>query len=895
MLQGAYADALLPLQQLMDMLGDSRSQAVVSAMEAVYFDLPLCHFFVGQFPEAKKGFEAYLGRYKRGMKRKDSYVYRADALRFMGKFKEAIEAYENVMRQYSFDNDMFADLYSAIARCHLAQDDWAAAVEPLKTVYRKSPDPLRRNWAATLLTTAYLKEGDLDKIYALAPFILQRDSFASRSVSFNLAALETADNLFSEEYHRDALWVYRLVYPYNTVFAHGQAYLERLLQDAERIRKISTHPRRLMRLQERIGELEAEIEAMKSVEDYDLDLFYRISMGYLELTRYREAREIFLYLHETAEPDVAEESLFLAFRCSTFIRPWDRAFELGKQYMEAYPSGQFFDMLTLAMGQMYARLQDWPNVITHLSLTLDMSPRHESAAECMFLIGYASFMEEAFQDAIDWLVRMNEQYPGNPQEGEAVYWTGMAYLFDRRYEEGAGQFDTLLARFPDHPYEVDASFRRAVCDYGTALYEDADERLAAFVTAHPTNNLTAEAEMMRGDIAGALGRPTEAVAFYRRAMLHDGFNIEYYNHCAFQAGRILSDGEEFDAVRSHFRSYIKRNRKGSNIPLAVYWVGIALWRSGEEAGALRYYRQAVERYGGRPEAIGIDMIMDEWVGRLRKSPEDRAKQAWKELHASYGDAVSKKNDTLALRFGRMLLYNPWIKPSTRQDILRRLRSETYLAAASPAVLQAMMDRAQQEERNDFAFRVANYIIDTFTETDYALDARMTLARHFVAQADAEGGPSKKRERFEEAIKHLEVVKEVYATSTEAATALLMLGSIRSSLREYGAADENYKAVLGVRGWRNLWPEALYGRGECARARKQHEAASAYYERIYVLYGHHSQWVARAYLRRAQSLIDLFQPAKAREVLTEMLANKDLADLPETQEARDLMKKVSTQI
>jgi len=895
MRSGAYADALLPLQQLMDMLGDSRSPGIVTAMETVYFNLPLCHFFVGQFPDAKKGFEAYLAKYKRGRKRRDAHVYRADSLRFMGKFKEALKAYEALFRLHSFDNDMLADLYSSIARCHLAQDDWTAAMKPLRIVYRKAPDFLRRNWAATLLTTAFLKEGDLDKIYALVPFLLQPDSVASRSVSFNLAALEAADNLFAEEYYRDALWVYRLVYPHDQVAASGEAYLEKLNVEADRMRKVGTDPRRLMRLQESIGELEAEMEAMKEVEDYDLDLFYRIAMGYMELMRYREAREIFLHLHDKAEPDVAEESLFLAFRCSTFVRPWTRAFELGEQYIEEYPSGVFFDVLTLAMGQMYARLQDWPTVISHLTRTLDMSPRHEAAAECMFLIGYASFMEEKFKDAIDWLVRMNTKYPGNPLEDEATYWTGMAYLFDRQYEQGAAQFDAVLERYPESGYRIDASFRRAVCDYGMAGYEDADVRLAAFVAANPTNTLTGEAIMMRGDIAGTLGRPDEAVDFYQAAMPHGALNIEFYNHCAFQAGRILSDTDRLVDMRAHFRTYIKRNREGSNIPLAVYWVGVALWRSGEEAGALRYYRSAIERYGSRRNAVGIDMILDEWVGRIRQSPQERAEQAWKELRKSYETAVAAGDETLALRFGRVLLYNPRIVESSRQRILGKLRSEDSLEVASPAVLQTMLEMAKGDGNTNFATRVAGHIIETFTETDYALDARMTLALYAVDRARASGNRSEQGKLRAEAVKHLEVISEVYASSAEAGSALLMLGHIHREGRKYREADTCFKEVLGVRGWRNLWPEALYGRGECARGLKQHEQASAYYERIYVMYGHHAQWVARAYLRRAQILKTLFQPAKAREVLTEMLGNNDLAALPETLEARELMKELTEQM
>jgi len=895
MAMGDYMAAIPPLQELIALLGESKTPDVVNSMDMVYYNLALCQFFAGQHDQALSDFDTYLSKYKRGMKRKDALIYRADSLRYKERLKEAIQAYEGVMREYNLDYDMLTDIYGSIARCHLADGNWTAAMEPLKIVYLKAPDFLRRNWAATLLTTAFLKERNLDRIYAMVPFLLQRDSLASRSVAFNLAALEAADDLFAEEYYRDALWIYRLVYPYDTVAVYGEAYLERLKTQADRLRELPTDPRALMRLQENIGELEAELAALNEIDNYDEGLSYRIAMGYMEMMRYREGRELFLHLHRTGGDDVAEEALFLAFRCSSFIRPWDRAFEIGNMYMEKYPAGEFFDLLTLAMGQMYARLQDWPAVIAHLTRTLEISPAHTAAAECMFLLGYASFMEEKFADAINWLTRVNTEFPGNAVEEEVTYWLGMARLFDGDYENASVQFDNVVKRFPDCPYVADARFRRAVCDYGLSLYDESDERLTAFIASYPTNQLVGEAVMMRGDIAGAQGRGDEAVELYRRAMTHEGLNIEFYNHCAFQAGRILADDEAYPKLATHFREYIERNVEGSNIPLAIYWIGIALWNTGEEDGALRYYRQAVERFGTERAATSIDIILDEWIGRIKRSPKERAQQAWQEMYRSMEQAVSDNKPTLALRFKRVVLFDPNLTPSVRQRILQDFASEKTADAASAAVLQTMLDMAVKDGRDDFARNLADRIIADFTETDYALDARMTLARHEMAMARKAENAAAAAGHYREAVKHLDVIREVFAASSEAGTALLLLGEIHRGARKFDLADECYKSVLGVKGWRNMWPEALYGRGECAFDQRQYEQASAYYERIYVLYGHHKDWVAKAYLRRAECLKRLYQLGKAREVLAEMLANADLASLPETAEARKMMQEMGDQI
>ncbi|MBN1556572.1 MAG: tetratricopeptide repeat protein [Lentisphaerae bacterium] len=888
---GDYMGAVPDLRQLVDMLGDSTTDRTVAVMEGVYFKLGVAHFFSGQFAESEAVFDAYLRKYRNGRYAAKAALYSADALRFRGRLRDAAAAYQAALKRYAFNRLLECDVYAGLARCRLAADDWAAAVEPLQAVYRLAPDLMRRNWAATLLTTAYLKRMELEKIYPLVPYLLRPDSFASRSVAYNVAALEAGDLLYADDLYRDALWIYRLVYPHDVLTGRSREYLARLESLADRLKRSAGDPRRLMRVQESIGELEAELEALNAIDNYDIELQTRIARSYMELRRYREGRELFLYLYEAAPAAVAEESLYLAFVCSTQIEPLDEAFEIGNRYMEAYPAGAFFDPLTLTMGQLYARLEAWPALIEHLTRTLDIAPRHESGAECLLLLGYAHFMEEQFADAAHRLRTLLTAYPGSDLAGEAHYWLGMALLFDERYEDAAGAFDTVLAQYPESRYAESAAFRRAVCDYGESRFEAADRRLAAFLEARPGSRVAGEALMMRGDIAGALGRLDPATAFYRQAMDDPNLNIELYNHSAFQCGRILYETGQYDALRRHFAAYLKQRREGANIPQAVYWIGAALWNSGEQAGALRYYSAAVAKYGGDRGALGIDMILDEWVGRTRSAEPAAAAAAWAELRERLEAAKRRDDRVQILRLKRVMLYDPDRSEAARARLTDELLREDNLPYAGPAVLETMLDRALARGREDFAATVAAYTLETFPETDTALEARMLLGRRAAAGAEAASDHAERQALYDAAIAHLETVRSVHATRPEAAEALMLLGDVYRRLRRFDEADARYRAVLGVRAWRTHWPAALYGRGECARERGNPLEAAAYYERIYLLYGHYTAWAARAYLRRAECLRALYQNAKAREVLQEMLADRELAALPEADHARALLKEL----
>jgi TolA-binding protein len=500
-------------------------------------------------------------------------------------------------------------------------------------------------------------------------------------------------------------------------------------------------------------------------------------------------------------------------------------------------------------------------------------------------------MEELFGQAIDYLARIINQFPENELVPAATYWTAMANLFGGKYEEAAPWFDRVLKDFPACIYLEDSAFRRAVCDYGLSRFEDSDRRLATFIAAYPKSLLMSEAIMMRADIAGSLGKLDDAVRQYKQAMSVPGLNIEFYNHCVFQAGRILSDNEDHQGMISLYRQYIDANREGANIPLAVYWIGVALWNQGEQQGAMEYYRGAVEKYGKDPATIGIDMILDELVARARSAPPEQGKKAWAEITESLSRAMRENDRVMELRLRRVMLYHPNIQPAEKERVIDGLLTEENIPKASPAVLETMLDHSRERKSEELMVKVADYIIANHTETDYALDARMILADLAMSRAKAADETEKRNQYYAEATKHLDVIRAVFATSGEAAQALMLLAQIYFEQQKYDKADECYKQVLGVKDWKNFWPEALYGRGECAVAQKQYEVASSYYERIYVMYGHYKKWAAKGYLRRADCLRRLYQTDKAAEVLQEMLADKELSAMPEGAQARDMLARL----
>ena len=261
-------------------------------------------------------------------------------------------------------------------------------------------------------------------------------------------------------------------------------------------------------------------------------------------------------------------------------------------------------------------------------------------------------------------------------------------------------------------------------------------------------------------------------------------------------------------------------------------------------------------------------------------------EAWKKAMKD-GDKVA------TLRYQRVLVYRPSNSPTVKSKLLTGLLKTENVEYASPSVIETMLDEARARKRTAFAVYIANAIVKDFTETDIAIDARLFLAQNAYEESLKVKG-MESRTLQAEAIEHLNIIREVFATSGAAAEALLLLGKIYSDQVKYDDADECFKSVLGVKSWRKLWPEALYNRGLCAEARGDRLKATAFYERIYVMYGNYREWAAKAYLRRAECLRKLHMADKARETLDEMLSLDDMKKLPEYAEAGKLREQMGGQ-
>ena len=285
---------------------------------------------------------------------------------------------------------------------------------------------------------------------------------------------------------------------------------------------------------------------------------------------------------------------------------------------------------------------------------------------------------------------------------------------------------------------------------------------------------------------------------------------------------------------------------------------------------------AIVDFGNRPDQIGVDMILRDVIAEQKDLRGSEVYQGFMQrLYREMADAHETGKRTLTLRL-TTLFAETQPEGTNRRKLHTILLREQDLDRAGPLTLLVIGREAGV--RNEPATRRAAYetLLKNFGASDFTLDALWALAQHaWSVQA------------YDEVNLQVVQILERYPTVPVAGEAQKLRADVFRMQGRPAEAIAAYTVLLGVRDWRGpLFPEALYWIGKCHLEQGNLKEAFAYFQRVYVLYGAHTTWVAKAYLQSAYCLDHLGRRSEAIATLQEMLGTPSLAERPECVEARE---------
>jgi TolA-binding protein len=121
------------------------------------------------------------------------------------------------------------------------------------------------------------------------------------------------------------------------------------------------------------------------------------------------------------------------------------------------------------------------------------------------------------------------------------------------------------------------------------------------------------------------------------------------------------------------------------------------------------------------------------------------------------------------------------------------------------------------------------------------------------------------------------------------------GKTLLALNRLDEAKKVFEQVASVREWRGeSTAYSVYSLGEIEAKRGRWAEANAYFQRVYVGYRKFLPWVAKAYMRSAESFEKLGQAQEAANTYRELLRNEKLSGFSEAQEARKRLEAMGQQ-
>jgi tetratricopeptide (TPR) repeat protein len=123
------------------------------------------------------------------------------------------------------------------------------------------------------------------------------------------------------------------------------------------------------------------------------------------------------------------------------------------------------------------------------------------------------------------------------------------------------------------------------------------------------------------------------------------------------------------------------------------------------------------------------------------------------------------------------------------------------------------------------------------------------------------------------------------------TASLGKGKCYVAMLKWDEAEKLFTTILNTREWRSAHPTALLGLGDVMVGKKEYAKAITYYRKILLAWRKDKAILFQAYLSCAKAYISNSDNKSAREVLEEMLRQKEIGDFPALQsDAQQVLNK-----
>jgi len=698
----------------------------------------------------------------------------------------------------------------------------------------------------------------------------------------NLLCIQAGTGLFELERYRDALGVLQKAWPQQRILARQENRLDGLKQKYRQAQASeSPNTDEQLELEQRLAEVEADLERMRQMEGYDTALRYRIARCFYSLQRYRESFLVFsLMVKELPVSDLRMQANYQMLVALTKMERWQEAVDAATEFEQSFPDIPLIPNILYLQGESMMKLYQYQSSAEVFQAIVDRHPHFSEVERCHFLAGYCLLMVERHEDAVRHFTQHLQRWP-TPGKGfheQAVYWKAMAHYYGKNYPQSREAHAVYLKLYPDGHYAVDSEYRMAHARYGRKMFLEAYKELEAFIAVHQSDLLVDEARNLLGDCYFAMGEIDRGLAVYRTTTRRRG---QHYDYAQFRVGKALKALEEYDEMREHFETFLEERAESSRVTEALSQLAWLHRKDEQPEKAKDLYWDSIRNYGHDPEALAVEEMMQTLGKYYRGGRRPEYIQQLEQLIAEVSTTPTLTSRALWMQ----AQLTPATQEATRLELLNRAAALVDPKQMSPTVLADVADSLRITGKWQQAEQFYRTLLFWYPRSLMKDRAYAGLGLLFQAQG-----------KSDESLHYYELFERETVESPLWAEVLQSRAALYQEKGEHLKAVAELERILEIKSARGKpWVEALYQVGEIHLLQQQPKKAIPYFQRIYIMYGRWSDYVAKAYWQSGQAFEQLQMSEEAINTYREFTTNTHLIDMPEYQQAIDRLKEMGASL
>ncbi len=774
--------------------------------------------------------------------------------------------------------------------------------------------------AAMLAANIYVSSGKLDEATALMDKVRNFASGGDSIAQMNNIYLKLGDEMMEKKAYKEALGAYQLV--------RKKAEISRI--QGEQVIKLETQLKTAkgVRKEEIETKLKANKEIMAEIEkrtDYDASLYYRLGRCYYEMGAPSEAgagdpsrlwQAILAFeviVNDFKQFPQRDKCMYGLITVNAALKRVKESGELCIRFVDEFPDSDMVGEVSMMAGMIRYQNKQLKEAIDAWRKALSFPKADKERLN--FLIGSVQFEMQAFDDSRMTYETLMQDFPESTYKDDVQYRIALTYFYQNDSKSVTKALKAYIKGNAKGQYVVDARYRLAFIDFQSGDKKAAEAELLNIVKDAPNDQNIGQVHALLGDIYNQR-------ADYENATIQFAFAVDkaktddVLTYTIDQLTDLYVGGNKWKELSDTWQRYYNTHKDNEELSLkAILWISRANIKEGkvEEAKKLlaEHIKIRIPNVANQQVEGLIQQLVTISAPKRRRAvaavtppadapkpadgaaapapvaaavpppaPEQTFEEVEKQLEELLTPPQAAMNGTAQMRilFAKTWLAKTMKLPDKAEKFFNIIIEVAKPDDLSPMLLATVGDSARKKGDLDKANACYIRLKEYFKDSEYSDGAPVGLGEIAFEKQEYD----KALELFRDALTNYPGSSRVLdATQGEAKTLV--------KLKKYDDAKKIFEQIANTKEWRgHATANALRMLGEIEALNNKHEAAIAYFQRVFIA---HQKWkdeMAKAYLGCAKSFIALGKKEEAKKTLEEMVKRADLKDQPEMKEAEKLL-------